>query len=828
MKLSFPSVVIALCLVAVPGGRAAEPAAFVGEVQPLLESYCYSCHGPALQLANLRLDDVPDDLVENRRAAEIWGNVLNKLRRGEMPPKGAPHPEAAERDQAIAVLRAAVERAAEQRRSTDGRTVLRRLNRTEYQRTMTDLLGYEMDYARDIPPDGMSRDGFHNNALSLRMTATQLEYYLEAARAAMERVIVTEPEPMEIFDRTFTATNLDQWLLREEQPAKNLISRTDAFLGHIDPCYPEEGRFVVTVTAGAELKPGKGPPIMQVSVGFRPDTEIMFRTAGTFELDSEEARTFTVTGYMENYPKPVRGQSKYPGLVVRVTNVYDDGTPKPKLQTREKENGKKESYYPEEPDYPKVRVDKVTFTGPIYDEYPPAHHKRILFESQLRESDETEYARQVLKRFMTRAWRRPPEDWAVESYVSFFRAQQEAFPVFEERIRETLAMVLISPEFLYLMEPDSQAKRPLDAWETASRLSYLLWSTMPDERLFALAESGELLEPDTLGAEVERMLGDERAWAFTDEFLGSWLYLDAMDRVAIHPEYYPGFNDNLKRQIREETRQFFMELLRHDLSAVNLIDSDFLMLNETMARHYGIEGVWGSAFRRVPLERTSPRGGLLTQASLLLGNSTGEDSHPIKRAVWVRKRLLDDPPPPPPANVPELDSESPEMAGLSVREQLRAHRKDAACASCHVDIDPWGVAFEHFDAIGQWRNEIRKLKPRPEPEAEGEGAEAKKKDKDKEPPPPEFDLLPVDTHETLPDGTEIAGVDDLRGYLLGKRRDDFARTIVTKLLAYSLGRSLELADEKEVDGLTARFVENDLKLRTLLEEVVKSDLFRTK
>ena len=214
----------------------------------------------------------------------------------------------------------------------------------------------------------------------------------------------------------------------------------------------------------------------------------------------------------------------------------------------------------------------------------------------------------------------------------------------------------------------------------------------------------------------------------------------------------------------------------------------------------------------------------MTQASLLMGNSTGSDSHPIKRAVWVRKRLLDDPPPPPPANVPELDTEDPELAALSVREQLRVHRQEDSCASCHKDIDPWGVAFEHFDAVGQWRDQIRRMRPRPEEPAE-DGDEKKE---ETEPPPPEFDLLPLDARETLPDGTEIHGVDDLRAYLLGPRREDFARTIVTKLLAYSLGRSLESTDESEVDRLTAGFLANDLKLRTLVREVVSSDLFQTK
>ena len=829
MKLSylFVAAVIFSSGLGVGGGRAAEYAQPVVEVRPLLKDYCYSCHGAEVQLSKLRLDNLSNDITESRRATEIWGNVLNRMQRGEMPPKGAPHPKPARRDSAIAVLQAAINRVREQRRSTEGRTVLRRLNRTEYQNTMTDLLGYEMDYARDIPPDSLSRDGFRNNASTLRMTAIQLEYHLEAAREAMKRIIVTEPAPVAQFRYTFTQSNLGNWKLQEEQIAKNVVSRTDAFLGHMDPVYPERGEFLVEVTAAAERKPDKGFPVMEVSVGYRPDTEILFRTAGTVELTSEEPRTFTFRGQMENFPRPVRGQSKFPGLIVRVTNAYDDGTPRPKLEIRDKEDGKKESFYAEEPDFPKVRVEKVNFTGPLADVWPPEHHRRILFDSELGDTDTNAYVRDVLTRFMARAWRRPPEPEDVARYAGFFESQKDAFPIFEERMRETLAMVLISPEFLYLMEPDSERKRPLDSWELASRLSYFLWSTMPDERLLSLAETRELQDAEVLKAEVERMVADERASRFADEFLGAWLYLDAMDRIVVNADYHPNFTDHLKTQMRDETRHFFMELLRGDISATNLIDSDFLVLNETIARHYGIESIRGSTFRRVPLDAASPRGGLITQASLLMGNSTGADSHPIKRAVWVRKRLLDDPPPPPPANVPELDSESPEMASLPVREQLRIHREEASCASCHSDIDPWGVAFEHFDAVGQWRDQIRRMRPRPEP-VEDPAKKDDEKEGEEEPPPPEFDLLPVDTHETLPDGTEIRGVDDLRAYLLGARRNDFARTIVSRLLAFALGRSLEFTDQPELDRLTARFIENDLKLRTLVREVVNSSLFQTK
>ncbi len=814
---------VALLLVLAARLLAAETP-FREQLQPLLDQYCLACHGPAIAQSDFRVDTLPADIGATRKNTELWARVASKLRRNDMPPRGAPQPERAQREEAVALLRAVIQPILEARRSTDGRPLLRRLNRVEYQNTMTDLFGYEMDYARDIPPDSLSRDGFRNNGSALRMTAIQLEYYLEAARKALDRVIVEGGRP-ETFYFEFEESNQTRWKISEEAIARNVVGRTDAFLGLMEACYPEEGRFRVQVAAAAELEPGKGPPVMQVSVGFRPDTEIVFRTLGTFELTSEQPRTFELYGLMENFPKPVPGQSKFPGLLVRITNVYDDGKPRPKVKTRKDEEGKRIQYYDEEPDFPKVRVESVVFEGPVYEQWPPEHHTRILFDSPLRQADETAYVREVLDRFLTRAWRRPAEPGEVERFVAFFEGQREAYPVFEHRIRETLAMALISPEFLYLLEPNSEQKRPLDGWELASRLSYTLWSAMPDERLFALAAEGELGESGTLGGEVDRMLADERAWRFIDQFVGQWLYLEGMDRVAISKDYYPAYRPSLEQSVREETRQFVMELFRNNLSAANLIDSDFLVLNETMARHYEIEGVRGSRFRRVRLPEGSPRGGLLTQGSVLLANSTGEDSHPIKRAVWVRKRLLDDPPPPPPPNVPELDTEDPELARLTVRQQLAAHRNDAGCASCHVDIDPWGLALEHFDAIGQWRTEIRRMRRSEEQPTEAEGSD---EDEDEEPPQPEFDLLPVETRETLPDGTEIHGVDDLRAYLLGPRREDFARTVVKRLLAYSLNRSLELSDEQVVERLTQDFLADEMKLRNLLERVVTSELFQTK
>ncbi len=434
------------------------------------------------------------------------------------------------------------------------------------------------------------------------------------------------------------------------------------------------------------------------------------------------------------------------------------------------------------------------------------YHRAILFDSPLRESDEREYVRQVLARFMTKAWRRPVEDREVEKRTQFFYTLLPEFPSFEEAMQETLALILIAPEFLYLVEPAGEKKRPLDEWELVSRLSYFLWSSLPDESLTQLAANREILNETVLLEQVERMLEDSRSKNMLDQFATQWLGLDGMDRIAINPSYYPKFENDLRGEIREETLRYFEYLMKEDLSALNLIDSDFTMLNERLARHYQVAGVKGIEFRAVKLDRETRRGGVLTHSSVLLANSTGEDSNPIKRAVFIRKTLLDDPPAPPPPNVPELESKNSDVAKLSIREQLIAHRDVDACADCHDDIDPWGIALEHFDAIGQWRETIRRRTPGSNKWVEHE----------------------VVASDALPDGSRIDGVNQLKQYLLEQRKEDFTRTIVKKMVTYALGRSLELSDHATIDRLHESFEREGYRMRGLVKQIVASESFRVK
>jgi hypothetical protein len=781
------------CLI-VNAVASAEPD-FTNDVLPVLKSHCVQCHGPEKQESGIRLDNLSTDLINDRAAAENWHEVRNVLNSGEMPPEDEPQLTTLQHQTLTSWVAAAVKHAVEAGRDTSGRVVIRRLNRLEYQNSMFDLLGLEMDYTRDLPPDSVSADGFTNDGSVLNMSAMQLEYYLDTARRALDRVIVSGEAP-EVFDHTFTESKIDVWLGNAQRTMR--LGRQQEFLSKMKDKYPEIGEFLVRVKLSAELKPDTGYPLLEVSVGYQPDTEILMRDFELVEITSAEEQALEFRGRLENFPLPVRGQGKYPGLVVRVRNRYDDGSPLPKEQTKDKRD------YPDEPHLPTITVQSVDFHGPVFDQWPPASHRRILFDSDQRESDEAGYVTEVLRKFMTRAFRRPVEDREVARLVDFHHSIRAEFPTLEETMRETLAMVLIQPDFLYHLEPAGPTKRPIDNAELASRLSYFLWSTMPDEPLTKLALNGELLEPNVIAGEVDRMLSDPRSLMFVRQFTEQWLHLDYVERVAVDREYYPGFDDSLKEHMRGETQAFFAELIRHDMSAMNLLSSKFVMLNEPLAKHYGIKGILGRKFQRVELEADSHRGGLLGQASILLSNSTGADSHVVRRAVWIRDRLLNDPPSPPPPDTPPLNQADPQFAKLSVREQLEIHRSREACASCHRGIDPWGIALENYDAVGLWRNEIRR-------KADGK-----------------FVTLPVNAIATLPDDHELDGVDSLKEYLVNQRKDDFARSLVTRLATYALGRRLELSDHDAIERLTREFAANEYRIRSLILSIVTSELFLTK
>ncbi len=779
---------------------------FRRDVQPVLKELCYHCHGLEKQEADLRLDTLNPDLVASPDA-ETWHDVLNKLNLGEMPPEKASPLTDGQRQKVVDWLTRELRRAAEIRRATGGQVVLRRLTRYEFNNTLRDLLGVDLDYAADLPPESTSSDGFKNNGAALGISPLQIELYLKAARMGLAKAIVTGDKPRVYSHRA----EKSEKVRRVKGEVSNRLGRNGRFLVRMEQ-FPRQGEVLVRVRASG-VAPDHAPlPRMRVAMGVRADVRAPEKTLGEVDVPTgdvstgDEPVTFEFRARIEEFPLPGHNP-KYPGLQITVYNSGDGGDEKPKgkKKKKNKKNAKKDS--PADPNEPLIVVESVEFEGPLLESWPPPSHTRILFSSD-HAGDEPRYARQVLERFLSRAYRRPAGPDDVDVMMTFYDRLRPNYSTFEETMREVLAMAIISPEFLYLTEPKQNAdeRESLTEYELASRLSYFLWSAMPDERLFELAAAAQLRKPKVLAAQIERMLDDPRSRQFVEHFTRQWFDLAALDRVAVNPEFHPNFDDRLKADMRTETQRFFAAILDENLSCLTLLDADFAMLNRRLAEHYGISGPRGSSFERVALTPEDRRGGLLGQGSFLLANSNGEDSHPIKRAVWLLDRLLDDPPPPPPPDVPELDPEEPDLAGLPLKRQLEIHRKKQACNNCHHGIDPWGIAFENYDAVGRWRTELTPL--------------AKNNRK--------REATPIDASATLPDGSEVRGVEELKQYLLEHRRNQFAQAVVKRLLTYGLGRSLELSDRPTIDSLTESFAAEDYRLRELIVAIVRSDPFQTK
>ena len=438
-------------------------------------------------------------------------------------------------------------------------------------------------------------------------------------------------------------------------------------------------------------------------------------------------------------------------------------------------------------------IDYIEVSAPHFDQWPPQSHLNIFIESQ-NKGDEQVYGREVLTRFLERAWRRPVAADEVGPLMDLFAKYRPDFDTFEGAMLEVLATALAAPEFLYLTQKSSAENAPkpgtISDLELASRLSFFLWSSVPDQELLQLAQKDLLKDPAVLNAQVDRMLADPRAGRFSQHFAEQWLGLDGIESVT-HVK-----DDELRDAMRQEPIAFFREALRNNSSVMDFLHSDYVVVNERLAQHYGIPGVFGPHFRKVPIAAEMHRGGILTAAGMLTMKSDGADSHPLKRGVWLLERILQDPPPPPPANVPKVDLTDPRILEMTLKERIADHRNKPACISCHSRIDPWGIAFENYDALGVWRTNIKNK--------------------------------PVDATSVLFNRQELAGVDGLKRYLLADRQDQFARAMVHKMSAYALGRPLTFADHADVDALTAQFRKQGDQVADLIHLVVNSKLFHSK
>ncbi|HND53073.1 MAG TPA: DUF1592 domain-containing protein, partial [Pirellulaceae bacterium] len=521
-------------------------------------------------------------------------------------------------------------------------------------------------------------------------------------------------------------------------------------------------------------------PQLAVGIGCTNLHGVELKTVGeAVVIDHAEGRTYEFRVRLENFPLPNPGHFRDQNCsILYAWNAAPavNGDPNP----------------------PRLKIEWIEFESPFLDQWPPASHTRILVPNTTGLA-EPDYVREVVRRFASRAFRESVDNVELERLMRFWTEARNDSDSLEASLRETLSVVLTSSRFLALPASRSggAGKERLTDHELAARLSYFLWSSPPDETLLQLAEQGKLHEPTVLAQQSRRMIGDAKSWQFSEQFAEQWLELDRLQRVTVNKGRYPDFNEQLGSAMKLETIQFFGYVLQNDLSILNFLDADFTFVNETLAKHYGIAEVQGPKFRKVALDPELQRGGLLTQASVLTGNSDGLDGHPIKRGMWLLKNLLDDPPPPPPPNVPELDrANDPKLKGLTISQALAQHRSSTSCNGCHTKIDPWGLAFEEFDAVGLLR---------------------KKKSS-----------AAIDAKAELPTGVTVDGMRELKDELLRRRGDDLRRAMLRKVASYALGRSLTLADIEAMDALVPELKKRDDRLSSVIELVVASEPFQSK
>lgn len=775
--------------------------------------HCVGCHSGEEAEGSFSIDSLSTDFGESRNRSQ-WMKVTEQLRAGTMPPPDESRPD---KKQAIELLRwidAQVVDAESIRKATDGRAVMRRLNQTEYANTIRDLLQVDVDLEGVLPDDSVV-GGFDTAAESLHFSSYQLAGYLEAANRALDAAFANGPRPW-ILDRRF-------------DPKSEAVTKRSDVYRHLD-----DGVAIFASDLASNIQivfwncltrfPGKYRFRLS-AYAYQTDQPVLFHLNGGRENLGDPP-------YLIDYFEVPPGQ---PTVVEFVTEMEARRNIRllvdTKIRPRELQRRGGAADYTG----PGLVLQWLEVEGPLIESWPPPSYRMLLGGlSQQRvpgQGDRSKVvsprpladAERILRAFARRAYRRPTTEEEIQLLVGRVRSKLEQGATFERALRVGLKAVLVSPHFLFLRDQvrsvtdGASSGRPkrsgqLDGFSLASRLSYFLWSSMPDEELMRLAEQGKLSQPDVLREQAERMLKDPKATAFTENFAGQWLGLREIDATLPDRQLYPEYDKLLRASMIKEVHLFFDEVLRNDLSLGNFVDSDFSMLNGRLAEHYGVPDVTGLEFRKVFLPPDNHRGGVMTMAAILKVTANGTTTSPIVRGAWVLDRLLGTPPPRPPTGIEAVE---PDIRGATtIREQLAKHRAIDTCAKCHVLIDPPGFALENFDVIGGWRDHYRSI---------GEGTPVRIRGNRMR-----YRHGPrVDASDVLSDGRQFDNIDEYKQLILSDK-DQIARALVTKLLTYATGVAPTVADRPEIESVVEAAGGRGYGFRSLVHEVLQSELFRNK
>ncbi len=756
--------------------------------------YCDTCHfGPK---ARAKLDIEALDLAHLDVNGETWEKILRKLRNREMPPAGMPRPSAATYNALVASIENERDRLG-QIRPNPGRPTLHRLNRTEYANAIRDLLAVEADVAELLPADDAGY-GFDNNGDVLSVSPVLMESYLSAARKIGRSAIGDRAA-----SPAFTNYELPRFLIQEDRMSEDLPlgSRGGLAIRHD---FPLDAEYVLRIKL---QKNG-----YTYTLGTEHARQIDVR------LDGQKIKQFTVGGdYKGKRPAQPSsfGQGEYERYLINVDQNLELRFPakagKHLVQVTFPSHAAEPEgiFEPPVTDYSyalsygrtdmEPAVASIAIGGP-YDAKSAGDtpsRAKIFLCKPASASEEEACAKRILSNLAHRAFRHPVADADLQELMGFYNSGRSAGS-FEDGIETALQRILVDPEFLFRIERDPPQAAPgtvyrISDLELASRLSFFLWSSIPDDQLLDLAEHGKLSDPATLEQQVRRMMADPRAEALVSNFAGQWLYLRNVQKIWPNPDVFPDFDANLRDAFQNETELFLQSMLKEDKSVLDLINADYTFLNERLARHYGIPNVYGSHFRRVVLTDEN-RKGLLGQGSILTVTSYATRTAPTIRGKWLLENILGTPPPPPPANVPSLALKTGNDGKLlTMRQQMEAHRANPACASCHKVMDPLGFALENFDATGKWRDKDAGSK--------------------------------IDASGVTPDGFELNGPADLRDYLMS-RPDQFAGTVTEKLLTYALGRGVEEYDRPVIRKIVRDSAAGNYKWSALVIAIAKSTPFQ--
>ncbi len=821
-------------------GHAAEQA-IPGGVARSLQQHCIRCHRSEGAEGDFRVDRLTTDFAARANAA-AWIEVRNRINLGEMPPQGEPAMPIEQIDaisQWIATRLRDAERAG---LAADGGVLMRRMNRYEYTHAVSDLLQMQFPTGESpldfLPPDGTA-EGFDKVSGALLLDPSLMSMYYQVARRIADRAIVDgSPEyPTEVMRLEFEAirdSNALKYMLARRglnlvDGGLELVEGSTRSFGLLrypgrrdNNVAPVNGFYRFTLRAGGAA--GEDGTVPRIRLRHKhPDDSLQNLLEVDVNAPWDQPAEYTVT-----VPRDTLGNELSVELL-NGTSLYMGQRPGEDFRRRNDELGKAGEFAetlrldgrkvaegwggdrstpdPDKSDltrYPRVFLDYLEVEGPLYDQWPPKSHTLLLGETDP-SGDEMSAAREIFGRFLPRAWRRPIDEAELRPILSVVANELEHQESFHEAIRIGLTAVLTSPNFLYLVEPardEPNSPRPLNDFELASRLSFFLWNSLPDEALFADAKSLRLTDSTVLRQQVDRMLEDPKIDRFVDRFAGQWLQTDTFLNFTPDKYLYRDFDPALGAAVVDEPLKFFRAVLTEDLSVMNFLHSDFAVLNERLAQHYGIDGVEGEEFRKVRLTEDSPRGGLLGMAGVHLAGSDGIRTKPVSRAVYVREVLFNDPPDPPPPNVGEVE---PNIQGerLTVRERLLQHQQIEACAACHRSLDPYGLALENFNVIGVWRDQ-----------QDGENFRGARRP-------------PIDASGKLPGGQSFDGFHQYRERLL-EQDDRFRRALAEKLWIYALGRPIEPSDDAALNAVVQKMRSENDSLRSLIQTLVTSKAFLTK